>query len=167
MPPKNIDDLLALEAIRQVKARYCRFVDTKQWDRLKTLFTPDARLEGFASAPDGTGPDAFVDAIAKRLDLAITIHHVHTPEITITGPDAARGIWPMMDYVAFAGEALSAEPPADRGWTGWGYYEEDYIRTGGTWLISLMRLVRQRIDPLPADHPEPTYGRHAPDPNWL
>ena len=31
-----------IEAIRQLKARYFRFVDTKQWDRWGDLFTEDA-----------------------------------------------------------------------------------------------------------------------------
>ena len=35
MEPRTLDDLLAVEAIRQLKARYCRFVDTKQWRQLE------------------------------------------------------------------------------------------------------------------------------------
>ena len=38
------DDLEALEAIRRLKARYFRYVDTKQWDRFGELFCEDAEL---------------------------------------------------------------------------------------------------------------------------
>lgn len=33
--------LLEIEAIKQLKARYCRFLDTKQWDDWRALFTDD------------------------------------------------------------------------------------------------------------------------------
>jgi hypothetical protein len=165
--PSSPGELLAIEAIRQLKARYCRFVDTKQWERLADVFTPDARLEGFGSVPDGADPTALIAAISKRLADAITIHHVHTPEIVLTGPDRARGIWPMMDYVDFHTGEQGAEMPADRGWIGWGYYEEDYVRSDGDWRISFMRLARQRMDDLTAAHPMAKPGRHKPSVDWL
>ena len=34
--------LLAIEEIKQLKARYFRFLDTKDWAGLTTVFTPDA-----------------------------------------------------------------------------------------------------------------------------
>ena len=45
--------LLAQNEIRGLKARYCRFVDTKQWSRLAILFAADTRFDGFGSAPPG------------------------------------------------------------------------------------------------------------------
>jgi hypothetical protein len=165
--PSSLDELLAIEAIRQLKARYCRFVDTKQWERLTRLFTPNAHLEGFGSVPDGSDPAAFVAAVSGGLAQAITIHHVHTPEIVFTSPDRARGVWPMMDYVEFQADDRPAGMPTDRGWIGWGYYEEDYVRIDGEWLISFMRLARQRMDALTADHPMAKPGRHKPAADWL
>jgi len=165
--PATLEDLLAIEAIRRLKARYCRFVDTKQWARLAALFTPDARLEGFGSVPDGADSAALIAAISRRLADAITIHHVHTPEIVLTAPDRARGLWPMMDYVDFLENGPPAEAPSDRGWIGWGAYEEEYARVDGVWLISFMRLARQRMDTLTADHPMAKPGRHKPSPDWI
>lgn len=161
------DELVAFEVIRQLKAKYCRFVDTKQWELLQALFTPDACLEGFGSVPDGSSPAEFVDGVSKRLQTATTIHHVQAPEIALLGPDTARGIWSMMDYVQFAADQPVSDQAADRGWRGWGYYEEEYARDAGEWRITYMRLVRQRMDWLAADHPQPTTGRHAPRPDWL
>ena len=45
----------AARAIAETKARYCRFIDTKQWERLASLFTSDCRFEGLGSAPPGAG----------------------------------------------------------------------------------------------------------------
>lgn len=167
MQPASLDDLLALEAIRQLKASYCRFVDTKQWDRLAGLFLPEARLYGFGSVGDGGTPAEFVAGLAKRLAKVISIHHVHNPEIRLTGPDTARGIWPMMDYLEFTDGAALHEAPESRGFTGWGHYEEDYRRTADGWKFSFMRLTRLRIDPLPAGHPRPQPGRFAPTRDWM
>ena len=47
MERNDVQRLLDLEQIRQLKARYCRFIDTKQWQLLRTLFTDGARFEGF------------------------------------------------------------------------------------------------------------------------
>jgi len=165
--PNPLDQLPALEAIRQLKARYCRFVDTKQWERLKALFTPDARCDGFGSVPDGTDPATFVSAVSKRLAQAITVHHVHAPEIVFPTPERARGVWSMMDYVDFHAEGRAKGTPADRGWIGWGYYEEEYVRLDDVWLISYMRLTRQRMDALTADHPQAKFSRHRPSTDWL
>jgi hypothetical protein len=161
--PKSLDDLLALEAIRQLKAAYCRFVDTKQWQRLEALFTADAWVAGFGAVPDGSGPSAFVAGVAERIGNSVSVHHVHAPEITLTGPDKAQGIWPMMDYVEFTGAAAGA----GRGWIGWGFYEEQYARVGGEWRIGFMRLARQRMDDLALDHPALKPGRIPPAPGWL
>jgi hypothetical protein len=167
MQPATLDDLLAMEAIRQLKARYCRFVDLKQWDRLRALFTADARLDGLGSAPDGSDAATFVAGISRRLAEVISIHHVHNPEITLTGPATARGIWPMCDYLEFPADARPAEAPDARGFVGWGHYEEEYRREQGIWLISYLRLTRLRVDALPADHPHPAFGRHKARPDWL
>ncbi len=164
MPVEPLQNLLAIAEIRRLKARYCRLVDTKQWDRLKQVFAPDATVAGFASVPDGTTAEAFVAGIARTLAPAVSLHHVHEPEIVVTGPDAARAVWPMMDYVDFGDTATG---PAGRGWIGWGFYEEAYARIDGAWRIAFMRLARQRMNPLAADHPPAAPGRVAPDPDWL
>jgi hypothetical protein len=40
-----------IEAIRDRKAKYCRYLDTKQFDAWERLFAPDARITFYA--PDG------------------------------------------------------------------------------------------------------------------
>ena len=39
--PDTATTLWEIEAIKQLKARYCRYLDTKQWDDWRTLFTDD------------------------------------------------------------------------------------------------------------------------------
>ena len=76
-----IQHMLDIESISQLKARYCRFIDTKQWERLRGLFAADARFEGFgpalfgadvdalssgAALPDARMPSQAVNAICRR-----------------------------------------------------------------------------------------------------
>ena len=167
MATDDVRFLADLERIKTLKARYCRFVDTKQWSRLATLFAADTRFDGFGSAPAGSNAATFIAGISKRLANVVSIHHVHTPEIEFTGPDTARGIWPMVDYLQFPKDAPPREAPDSPGFVGWGYYEEEYRREGGDWKFSFLRLVRLRIDPLAKDHPAVRPGLLAPSPDWL
>ena len=41
--------LLAMEEIKQLKARYFRFVDTKDWEALSTIFCEDAVFDARAA----------------------------------------------------------------------------------------------------------------------
>jgi hypothetical protein len=42
MPVDTLEKLLAVEAIKQLKARYCQCLDTNDWSGLRSVFTVDA-----------------------------------------------------------------------------------------------------------------------------
>src|SRR5450759_257723 len=125
-PTDPLQHLLDIEEIKQLKARYFRLMDTKDWAGFTALFTDDAVL-----------------------DAAGTVHHGHMPEITITGPDSATGIWAMFDYLTFPGDG----PP--KGLQGYGHYHEEYRRVDGSWRIQHVVLTRLRVDPLAGGFPGP------------
>jgi hypothetical protein len=131
--------LADIEAIKQLKARYFRFYDTKQWERWRSLFTDDCRFDGTSRVY--TSPDEFVAGTRERLGDAMTIHQGHMPEIAITGADSARGIWAMFDLVEF-NDVVDHGHGVSRGFTGFGHYEEEYHRENGVWKISFLRLTR-------------------------
>ncbi len=135
-------DIEDMEAIRQLKARYFRCMDQKDWDRFVDVFTDDVFIDTTDDAGPGTeiqGRTAFVDMLTTMLDGAITVHHGHMSEIDIDG-DTAHGTWSMEDHIWF---------PPDSGmgklW-GSGWYEETYRREGGVWKIARMVLRRQRVE---------------------
>lgn len=162
------EKLDALEAIRALKARYCRHIDTKQWDRLRGLFAAGARFEGFGSAPDGADADTFVAGVSTRLAEAVSVHHCHTPDIVFLGPDRARGVWAMQDFLEWPQAIRLKEAPEARGFIGHGHYEEEYVREGGTWKMNFLRLTRLRLDPLPAGGAFPNAAALRPaSPDWL
>lgn len=139
-----IRELADLEAIKQLKARYFRLMDEKRWDEWALVFARDAHMEVPEAAMVVDGRDAIVAAVSGALDGVRTVHHGHMPEIEITGPDTARGIWAMEDYVEFP-------PAADgtrNGLRGYGHYHEEYVREDGAWRIARLHLARLRVDPL-------------------
>lgn len=124
--------LLAIEEIRALKARYCRFLDTRNWDGFAALFTRDAEMD--VSQDTGNPPVRGVDAILAQVrfavDHAATSHQVHTPEIELDGPDDAHGTWAMQDRVVW--QAGKAPLPGTVCITGYGqYHERGASRTGG------------------------------------
>jgi hypothetical protein len=134
----DIRMILDVEAIKQLKARYIRLVDGKQWDEWATLFTEDCRLETEGGVQEGR--DNAVRAISTSLKEGTTIHRATMPEITITGPDTASGIWAMQDVVSLV---HNGQPFNFRGY---GYYHETYVRTPDGWRMKSSKLVRQRVD---------------------
>jgi len=136
--------LVDIEEIKRLKARYFRALDTKDWDMFGQVFAIDAHMEVPEGGLSVDGREAVVQSVSSALDGVTTVHHGHMPEIEITGPDTARGIWAMFDYVDFP-----AVEGRDRfAFQGYGHYTEDYIREDGTWRIARLELSRLRVDPL-------------------
>jgi hypothetical protein len=153
--------------IERLKSRYCRYVDLKQWDALRGLFVSDARFDGFGSAPPGADLGVFINGVAARLAEAVSVHHCHMPDIVFTDTDHARAVWAMEDYVEWPAGMLVREADNARGFRGYGYYEDEYVRTEQGWRIEFSRLARLRLDPVPDDGRELTRGWSKPRTDWV
>ena len=137
------EHLADIEAIKQLKARYFRLLDTKRWQEWGDVFTADASLDSTDDAPHARaeGRDAIVALVSGAVGQAVTVHHGHMPEIELTAPDSARGIWAMEDHLEFPGD-----PPA-LVVHGRGHYHEEYERSAdGAWRIKSLRLVRLLLE---------------------
>jgi ketosteroid isomerase-like protein len=135
MTSNGIDDRIA---ICETKARYCRLLDTKQWDAWASLFTEDFVLDTSEAGgpPPIEGRAAAIASVRAVIETARTAHQVHTPEITLAG-DTAQAIWAMQDRVVWDnGQSL----------TGYGHYTETYVRQGGAWKIAISKLTRLHLD---------------------
>ena len=138
--------LVAVEEIRQLKARYFRCMDTKDWAGLAAVFAPDAVLdhrEAEAEEPV-TGAQEIADFIEDAIRDVVTVHHGHMSEIEILTPTTARGIWAMEDKLWWP---VGSEVQTMHGY---GHYHEEYRKVDGEWKISLNRLTRLRMDVVPA-----------------
>ncbi|GAA4536203.1 nuclear transport factor 2 family protein [Mycobacterium paraffinicum] len=132
--------LLAIESIKQLKARYCRNLDSKDWAAWRTVFTDDFVSDtAEAGGKVIEGADDFVAFTRKALGrpTQATAHQVHAPEIALTSATTARGVWALQDVVRF-GPGVTL--------VGYGHYHETYEKIGGLWLIKSSKLTRLRED---------------------
>jgi uncharacterized protein (TIGR02246 family) len=130
-----VDDV---EAIRQLKARYFRTMDTKDWAGMRQVFTDDVVMDT-TEAGGGLveGADAFMAFLEEALGEATTVHQGHMPEIELTSDTTATGVWALNDIVIW---------PGGMRLDGYGHYHETYQKSGGTWRIKSSRLTRLHVD---------------------
>jgi len=131
-------DLVEIERIKQLKARYFRCMDEKRWKDWGQVFAEDATLDTREDASEGlvTGRDSIVAFVSAAVGEAITVHHGHMPEIEITGPHSAQGVWSMEDFLDFR-----SDPPFTI--HGRGHYRETYEKgEDGAWRIKSLKLTR-------------------------
>jgi uncharacterized protein (TIGR02246 family) len=137
---EDVKRLLDIQEITQLKARYCRCVDTKDWAGYANCLTDDTKLAGDGGSVQH-GREDVVGFVSSALEHATTVHHVHNPEIRITGRDTATAIWAMNDYV---------EIPLPEGGPfvlrGYGHYHEEYVRTPDGWRVKSSTVKRVRVD---------------------
>jgi uncharacterized protein (TIGR02246 family) len=131
----HVDDL---EAIRQLKARYFRTMDTKDWAEMRRVFADDAVIDTTASGGGVVqGADEFITFLRETLADVLTVHHGHMPEITITSPSTASAIWALQDMLIW--------PDGSRMY-GSGHYHDTYEKIDGTWLIRTSTLSRLHME---------------------
>jgi uncharacterized protein (TIGR02246 family) len=127
-----------LEAIRQLKARYFRTMDTKQWEQMRGVFTDDVVVDTTASGGSVvSGADAFMAFLRDTLANVVTVHHGHMPEIELTSPTTAAGIWALQDLLVW---------PNGMRLEGYGHYHETYEKVGSEWRIKTSTLTRLHMD---------------------
>jgi uncharacterized protein (TIGR02246 family) len=127
-----------MEAIKQLKARYFRTMDTKDWVTMRQVFTDDVLMDTTDSGGDiVAGADRFLAFLREVLDAVVTVHHGHTPEIELTSASSATGIWAMEDMLRW---------PDGRELHGYGHYHETYEKGDGIWRIKSSTLTRLRMD---------------------
>ena len=134
---ERIDRLEAIEEIRAIKARYCRCVDTKDWEGFAGLFTKDLVIDFGESTSHPKTREEFVASAARHFEKNLSVHQVHVGEIEIIDATHARAVWPMYDLV----EKTSADSTFESH-TGWGHYTEEYRKEDGRWLCSRSQLTR-------------------------
>jgi hypothetical protein len=144
----TVERLEAIEEIKQLKARYFRCMDTKDWDGFTAVFAPDARMDVSGELSNDLGDGAGVTTGSREIaafvrgsiDAVTTVHHGHTPEIDVTSPNSATGVWAMEDHLWWPeGSPITTMH-------GYGHYHETYEKVDGEWRIKSTTLTRLRTD---------------------
>ena len=115
-----------IHAIQQLKYRYLRTLDLKQWDEYAECFLPEVTCDYAGLRFENR--DALVAYMQDNLgEGLISMHHAHHPEITVDG-DEATGRWYLEDKVIV--------PEFDFVLEGAAFYTDRYVRTPAGWRIA-------------------------------
>jgi hypothetical protein len=151
-----LQHLLDIEAIKQLKHRYFRLMDAKDWKAFASMFTDDAEIyfgrgvrqllpPDVRRTDDGrfwvTRDELVAWSEAGMRDFT-TVHQASMPEITIVDADHATGVWSMTDATR-----LTADPVAPW-YRAYATYHDEYVRTPGGWRIRRSTYSRSEFDPV-------------------
>ena len=128
----DVEWLVALEEIRQLKARRDRYADAHDWEAYESLHAPDHVSHNDGQEP-WTSSKEMIENVSRIMDPMITIHHSYDPEIIFDSPTRARGIW------AMSGGIVSKDGDQETWSHGFGYYYETYEKRDGRWLFTTRR----------------------------
>jgi len=139
--------LIAIEEIKQLKARYFRCMDTKDYGGLRKVFADDATFDASCSlsiepAPDAenwihAGGDTIAAFVESAVSALCTVHHGHCHEIELISENEARGVIAMEDQIWDA----DGKPFLQ----GMGHYHETYRREADGWKIVTSRISRLHV----------------------
>ena len=122
------DELVEIHAIERLKYRYARCLDLKRWDELRACFTKDASAAYSGGKFSYDSPDGIIEFLSTSLgNDMVSRHHVHQPEIDLTGPDTATGTWALDDIVINTTHHFEVRGAA--------FYTDEYVKVDGEWKI--------------------------------
>lgn len=124
------EDLVDIEAIRQLKYRYLRGLDQKLWDDIAECLTPDAEASYGGGAYSFSGRDAILTFLRDSMGSEgfLSSHRCSHPEIRLVGDGSATGTWALDDTVLHMDFGVVIRGAA--------FYEDEYVKRDGEWRIS-------------------------------
>ena len=126
----NPSDLVEIEAIKAVKYRYLRAVDTRDWDLIATTLTEDATSAYSSGKLSYNGRAAIIEFLSSSMppEEMLSAHRVQHPEIELTSPTTAKARWALDDVVILQSAGITIRGAA--------YYEDELVKVDGEWTIA-------------------------------
>ena len=128
----DIQRLMDLEAIRNVKHAYFRCIDTANWEELQTHLHVNMKTHYMGGGYEFklSSRDEFVAAMKKAFNSeAIGRHNGYMPEIQILSESEATGIWYLSDHFWWL------KPEQLHLTHGTALYWDRYVKEEGRWQI--------------------------------
>lgn len=143
------NDLVEKELIKELKARYFRGLDTKDWALFGSTMSDDVKGRYSDGQLSFDGKEPLVQFMVENLSAGtvVTMHHGHHPEITLNDDGVtASGVWYLQDMVIdLVGKTRLY---------GAAIYKDEYRKEDGEWKISLTGYSRtfEFVEPLSDGH---------------
>jgi hypothetical protein len=140
----EIEKLLAIEEIKQLKAKYFYYLDHKDWVNWREqVWAPEGKLVVAAEIDHTVFPrEPMIEWVASRFADMVSVHHGHTPIIDIISETEAKALWAMEDRL-YRGKG---NPEGESFVLGFGHYHETYVKLEVGWRIRSTRLTRLRAE---------------------
>lgn len=161
----DIQRLMDIEAIKQLKHAYFRCIDTANLEELGTLFHEDVSVSFIGGTYEWKteGKKEYLDNIGVSFsNKSIGHHNGHQPEIQMISDTEATGIWYLADNMWILNHKAKT--------SGTALYWDRYLKVDGKWLIrdtSYERLyeINEALEELPnlGSH---YLGVHGNDPQF-
>ena len=130
-----------IEAVRQLKARYCQACDDDHNpDRVAACFAEDGLWEGANIGVHARGHQAirdYIGGVRASGRVGNPAHMVMNPIISVDG-DRATGHWRFVMMYADRSDAAATHFHRIVG-----VYDDEYVRTDAGWLMSALRVTVQ------------------------
>lgn len=147
MPHDPLQQMLDYKEIIELKARFGRLADVKDWEGFAQCFSKDATFD-LGMGQIMHGGETYAYAVRDMLEGAVSLHRFSMPEITFLSDTEAEGIWVLHDYNVWPSDPETGERC---GYNGHGREYETYRKIDGAWKITAWRLRYDRLDPLPRE----------------
>ncbi len=134
---RDVQRLMDMEAIRQLKYAYFRCIDTANMEELATLFHEDVHVhfKGGSYEWKLSGRDEYISNVGQAFNSrAVGHHNGHHPEIQVLSDTEATGIWYLADNMWILDHRFFT--------TGTALYWDRYQKVDGRWLILETRYER-------------------------
>jgi hypothetical protein len=127
---RDVQRLMDIEAIKQLKHSYFRCLDTANWEEMDGLFHDDVRVHFLGGTYEWKleGKTEYLGAIQKSFHKeSIGHHNGHHPEIRMLSETEATGIWYLADNMWIMNHKFLT--------TGTAIYWDRYVKEEGRWKI--------------------------------
>ena len=103
-----LQQMLDYKAIIELKARFARTADAKDWKGFREVFHSEGLFD-FGGGYTVDGGDAFVKEVAGQLDGGRSLHRFIMPEIRFHSATEASGEWVLNDYIEWQPDPATGE----------------------------------------------------------
>jgi SnoaL-like domain len=134
---RDVQMLMDMEAIRQLKHRYFRCIDTANVAELAEIFHDDVEVHFVGGTYEWklNGKAQYLGSIGGAFhNQAIGHHNAHHPEIQMLSPTEATAIWYLNDHMWQLDSGIYTRGTA--------LYWDRYLKVDGRWLIRETRYRR-------------------------
>ncbi|MDH3336195.1 MAG: nuclear transport factor 2 family protein [Gammaproteobacteria bacterium] len=144
-----MENLQETEAIKQLKYRYFRALDTNDWQLFADCLDESCTAEYGDGKHSFDNRNAIVDFMSENMSSSsfLSMHHGHHPEISIAADGStATGIWYLQDMIVNLEHNVRIY--------GTGIYSDRYVKSGDSWKISHTGYARvfECLEPLGSGH---------------